>query len=140
MIVKSRSIFIDLLMGNSHTVLTHKQVTDLDINVYVLFNFDYDDYRRAYQIDIETDREETNDNQSGTLIREPEEYLEYKGARAVSKIILKRITEGKYLTLAALAVEIDQTLSAYERELKKFESAHAEYFANDENKPNEKER
>lgn len=49
-IYQTRNGFIMLLMGNSCTQLTEKQVKELSIDVYDLIDFDHDDYLKAYGI------------------------------------------------------------------------------------------
>jgi hypothetical protein len=47
-IYQSKNGLIWIQMGNSCTKLTHKQIGDLNIDVFGLADFDYDDYKEAY--------------------------------------------------------------------------------------------
>ena len=47
-IYQARSGKIMLQMNNSFTELTEKQINDLAVDVYYLNDFDYDDYKKAY--------------------------------------------------------------------------------------------
>jgi hypothetical protein len=50
-IYQSRHGEIVLAMGNAHTVLSYSQVHDLQIDIYSLLDFDYDDFKNAYYLD-----------------------------------------------------------------------------------------
>lgn len=41
---------INLLMSNNYTELNLKQINDLDLDIYSLIDFDYDDFKKAYSI------------------------------------------------------------------------------------------
>lgn len=48
-IYQARNGRIYLAMGNRYTELSHQQVHDLMIDVFELADFDYDDYKKAYE-------------------------------------------------------------------------------------------
>jgi hypothetical protein len=49
-IYQARSGHIMLMMGKGVTQLTERQVMELNIDVYSLMDFDYDDYLKAYSL------------------------------------------------------------------------------------------
>lgn len=49
-IYQDRSGFIRLMMGNKTTKLTCNQINDLAIDLYELKDFNYEDYKKAYNL------------------------------------------------------------------------------------------